>query len=182
MFRRVIPGLVSKGRALSAFAVKDLKLGSAAAAGSVSGSEVLIKMVAAPINSGDLTTTKSGSEGVGMVTAMGDKVTGLREGDWVFPPYGTSSWASEMVVDSSKLMRVRELNIWLVTFIRKFIDNERSSADSLTLLIFILTSIFLRHFHFSRLFSFRPRLISQLLMQRPCVEIWLLRIEYSTIL
>ena len=63
MFRRVIPGLASKGRALSAFAVKDLKLGSAAAAGSVSGSEVLIKMVAAPINSGDLTTTKSGSEG-----------------------------------------------------------------------------------------------------------------------
>lgn len=107
MIRRVIPGLASKGRALSGLAVKNLKLGSAAAAGSVSGNECLVKMVAAPINSGDLTSTKSGSEGVGMVAALGDKVTGLREGDWVFPPYGTSSWASEMVIDSSKLTRVR---------------------------------------------------------------------------
>ena len=101
--RKVIQGA---GRSLSSMAVKDLKLGSAAAAGSVAGSDVLIKMIASPINAMDVSTSKSGSEGVGMVAAMGDKVTGLREGDWVLPPLGTGAWASEIVMESSKLMRV----------------------------------------------------------------------------
>ncbi len=106
--KRVVPlgRRVLLSRSLNSLAVKDLKLGSAKAAGSPEGSDVLVKMLAAPINSGDLAVTKSGSEGVGVVAAMGEKVTGLREGDWVFPPYGSGSWASEMVIDSSKLLRV----------------------------------------------------------------------------
>ena len=106
--RRVVPlgRRVLFSRSFSSFVVNDLKLSSAKAAGSPGGSDVLVKMIAAPINSSDLAVTKSGSEGVGVVAAMGEKVTGLREGDWVFPPFGSSSWASEMVIDSSKLLRV----------------------------------------------------------------------------
>ena len=106
-------------RSLASLAVKDLKIQNVATVGGpVSGSDVLVKMIAAPINASDLSTTTSGSEGVGMVAAMGEKVTGLREGDWVFPPLGTSTWASEMIVDSSKLMRVSSFfkNLWLLMY------------------------------------------------------------------
>ena len=97
---------VAKGRSFSSLAVKDLKLGKGAAAAAVKANEVLVKMVASPINSSDLITSTSGSEGVGMVAAKGDNVTSLREGDWVLPPLGIGAWTSEMVLDQSKLVRV----------------------------------------------------------------------------
>lgn len=97
---------LGRGRQLSTLAVKNLKLGKGAPAAAVKATEVLVKMVASPINSSDLVSSTSGSEGVGMVAAKGDKVTALREGDWVLPAMGTAVWTSEMVVDQSKLVRV----------------------------------------------------------------------------
>ena len=91
---------------LSTLAVKNLKLGKGAPAAAVKANEVLVKMVASPINSSDVMSSTSGSEGVGMVAAKGDKVTTLREGDWVLPAMGTATWTSEIVVDQSKLVRV----------------------------------------------------------------------------
>ena len=75
--------LLGRGRTMSSLAVKGLKLGKGTPAAAVKANEVLVKMIASPINSGDLVTSTSGSEGVGMVAAKGDKVTALREGDWV---------------------------------------------------------------------------------------------------
>ena len=91
---------------MSSLAVKGLKLGKGTPAAAVKANEVLVRMIASPINSGDLVSSTSGSEGVGMVASKGDKVTTLQEGDWVLPPLGTGAWTSEMVVDQSQLVRV----------------------------------------------------------------------------
>ena len=126
--------LLGRGRTMSSLAVKGLKLGKGTPAAAVKANEVLVKMIASPINSGDLVTSTSGSEGVGMVAAKGDKVTALREGDWVLPPLGTMAWASEMVVDQSQLVRVSYFTVDFYVWWRQ----RTYSLFSFHLLLFLL--------------------------------------------
>ncbi|KAK2106320.1 hypothetical protein P7K49_015834 [Saguinus oedipus] len=63
----------------------------------VGGSDVLVKMLAAPINPSDINMIQGnygllpelpavgGNEGVAQVVAVGSSVTGLKPGDWVIP-------------------------------------------------------------------------------------------------
>lgn len=78
--------------------------------------EVLIEMIAAPINPSDVLTITGqygalpplpaigGNEGVGRVAALGDGVTGVRVGTRVLMPVAAGSWVSHAVAKAATLM------------------------------------------------------------------------------
>lgn len=78
--------------------------------------EVLIEVLAAPINPSDVLTLTGdygmlpplpavgGNEGVGRVAALGDGAEGVSEGDVVLLPVGSGTWVSHMVTDPRKLI------------------------------------------------------------------------------
>lgn len=78
--------------------------------------QVLIKVLAAPINPSDVLTLTGhygmlpplpaigGNEGVGDIEALGPGVTGLPIGQRVLLPVGCGSWSTHVVADASKLM------------------------------------------------------------------------------
>jgi mitochondrial enoyl-[acyl-carrier protein] reductase / trans-2-enoyl-CoA reductase len=80
--------------------------------------EVLLEMLAAPINPSDVLTITGqygalpplpavgGNEGVGRVAALGEGVTGVAVGDWALLPVGGGTWASHALVSAATLMRV----------------------------------------------------------------------------
>ena len=78
--------------------------------------QVLIKVLAAPINPSDVLTLTGaygmlpplpaigGNEGVGVVAELGPGTTAPAVGQTVLLPVGGGTWASHMVADASKLM------------------------------------------------------------------------------
>jgi mitochondrial enoyl-[acyl-carrier protein] reductase / trans-2-enoyl-CoA reductase len=80
--------------------------------------EVLLELLAAPINPSDVLTITGqygalpplpavgGNEGVGRVAQLGAGVTGVAVGDWALLPVGGGTWASHVVVKAAALMRV----------------------------------------------------------------------------
>lgn len=78
--------------------------------------EVLVEVLAAPINPSDVLTltgdygmlpplpAAGGNEGVGRVAALGDGAEGVTEGDVVLLPVGSGTWASHIVTDPRKLI------------------------------------------------------------------------------
>jgi len=87
----------------------------------VKSNDVLIKMLAAPIHSFDLSTIEGvhpsgtkppgipGTEGVGEVLSVGSSVTGLSAGDWVVPAkFNFGTWRTHAVVPEKDVMKVRK--------------------------------------------------------------------------
>ncbi|XP_064219658.1 enoyl-[acyl-carrier-protein] reductase, mitochondrial isoform X3 [Aotus nancymaae] len=85
----------------------------------VGGSDVLVKMLAAPINPSDINMIQGnygllpklpavgGNEGVAQVVAVGSSVTGLKPGDWVIPANaGLGTWRTEAVFSEEALIQV----------------------------------------------------------------------------
>lgn len=78
--------------------------------------EVLVEMLAAPINPSDLLTltgdygvlpdlpATGGNEGVGKVSALGEGVRGLERGQIVLLPIGCGTWCSHLVVAARELI------------------------------------------------------------------------------
>lgn len=83
---------------------------------SASSSQVVVKMLAAPVNEFDaavasgragVTSGALGSEGVGVVTSVGNGVSGINVDDWVVPTAPTvGTFAEYVVADSSSLQVV----------------------------------------------------------------------------
>ena len=84
-----------------------------------SDQDVLVKMLAAPVNPSDINMIQGvypikpkipaigGNEGVGEVIAVGQNVTSLREGDWVIPNYsGWGTWRTLAMTSEKSLFRV----------------------------------------------------------------------------
>lgn len=87
-----------------------------------SGSQVKIRMLAAPINPSDINMIEgtygvkahlpsfAGNEGVGVVREVGDRVRGLKVGDWVIPVFSTDSglgtWRQEIVAEADRVQKV----------------------------------------------------------------------------
>ncbi|XP_042100390.1 enoyl-[acyl-carrier-protein] reductase, mitochondrial isoform X7 [Ovis aries] len=85
----------------------------------VGGSDVHVKMLAAPINPSDINMIQGnygllpqlpavgGNEGVGQVVAVGSSVTGVKPGDWVIPANpGLGTWRTEAVFGEEELITV----------------------------------------------------------------------------
>ncbi|XP_036913105.1 enoyl-[acyl-carrier-protein] reductase, mitochondrial isoform X1 [Sturnira hondurensis] len=85
----------------------------------VGGSDVHVKMLAAPINPSDINMIQGnygllpklpavgGNEGVGQVVAVGSSVTGVKPGDWVIPAAaGLGTWRTEAVFNEEALIAV----------------------------------------------------------------------------
>uniref|UniRef100_A0A8C5K0L1 Enoyl-[acyl-carrier-protein] reductase, mitochondrial n=2 Tax=Jaculus jaculus TaxID=51337 RepID=A0A8C5K0L1_JACJA len=85
----------------------------------VGGSDVRVRMLAAPINPSDINMIQGnygllpklpavgGNEGVGEVIEVGSSVTGLKPGDWVIPANaGLGTWRTEAVFSGEALIRV----------------------------------------------------------------------------
>lgn len=85
----------------------------------VEGSDVHVKMLAAPINPSDINMIQGnygllpklpavgGNEGVGQVIAVGSSVSGLKPGDWVIPANaGLGTWRTEAVFSEEALIGV----------------------------------------------------------------------------
>ncbi|XP_070260659.1 enoyl-[acyl-carrier-protein] reductase, mitochondrial isoform X1 [Myotis yumanensis] len=85
----------------------------------VGGSDVHVKMLAAPINPSDINMIQGnygllpqlpavgGNEGVGQVVAVGSNVTGVKPGDWVIPATaGLGTWRTEAVFSEEALIGV----------------------------------------------------------------------------
>uniref|UniRef100_A0A8C0PQJ8 Enoyl-[acyl-carrier-protein] reductase, mitochondrial n=2 Tax=Canis lupus familiaris TaxID=9615 RepID=A0A8C0PQJ8_CANLF len=85
----------------------------------VGGSDVHVKMLAAPINPSDINMIQGnygllpklpavgGNEGVGQVVAVGGSVTGVKPGDWVIPANaGLGTWRTEAVFSEEALIGV----------------------------------------------------------------------------
>ena len=86
------------------------------------GSQVKVKMLAAPINPSDLNMVEGtygvkahlpsfgGNEGVGVVQEVGDHVRDLKVGDWVIPVFsmdsGLGTWRQEVLAEAKRLQRV----------------------------------------------------------------------------
>uniref|UniRef100_A0AAJ7SPZ8 Enoyl-[acyl-carrier-protein] reductase, mitochondrial n=1 Tax=Petromyzon marinus TaxID=7757 RepID=A0AAJ7SPZ8_PETMA len=81
--------------------------------------EVRVRMLAAPINPGDINMVQGkyvvqpplpavgGNEGVGQVEEVGSKVTTLKLGDWVLPcDSGFGTWRTRAVCPEAALLRV----------------------------------------------------------------------------
>lgn len=80
------------------------------------GGQVLIKVLAAPINPSDVLTLTGqygmlpplpaigGNEGVGDIAALGADVTGLALGQRVLLPVGCGSWSTHVVAEAKRLM------------------------------------------------------------------------------
>ncbi|KAM8790952.1 enoyl-[acyl-carrier-protein] reductase, mitochondrial [Rhynchonycteris naso] len=93
--------------------LKDLELAA------VSGSDVHVKILAAPINPSDINMIQGnygllpklpavgGNEGVGRVVAVGSNVTSMKPGDWVIPAdAGLGTWRTEAVFSEETLIAV----------------------------------------------------------------------------
>ncbi|XP_068823730.1 enoyl-[acyl-carrier-protein] reductase, mitochondrial isoform X4 [Capricornis sumatraensis] len=85
----------------------------------VGGSDVHVKILAAPINPSDINMIQGnygllpqlpavgGNEGVGQVVAVGSSVTGVKPGDWVIPANpGLGTWRTEAVFSEEELITV----------------------------------------------------------------------------
>ncbi|XP_012888493.1 PREDICTED: trans-2-enoyl-CoA reductase, mitochondrial [Dipodomys ordii] len=85
----------------------------------VKGSDVHVRMLAAPINPSDINMIQGnygflpklpavgGNEGIGKVVAVGSSVTGLHPGDWVIPANaGLGTWRTEAVFSEEALIQV----------------------------------------------------------------------------
>ncbi|XP_008566888.1 PREDICTED: trans-2-enoyl-CoA reductase, mitochondrial isoform X6 [Galeopterus variegatus] len=85
----------------------------------VGGSDVRVKMLAAPINPSDINMIQGnygllpklpavgGNEGIGQVVAVGSSVTGLKPGDWVIPANaGLGTWQTEAVFSEEALIGI----------------------------------------------------------------------------
>ncbi|XP_037357241.1 enoyl-[acyl-carrier-protein] reductase, mitochondrial isoform X2 [Talpa occidentalis] len=85
----------------------------------VGGSDVHVKMLAAPINPADINMIQGnygflpklpavgGNEGVGQVVAVGSSVTAVKPGDWVIPASaGLGTWRTEAVFSEEALIGV----------------------------------------------------------------------------
>ncbi|XP_039090013.1 enoyl-[acyl-carrier-protein] reductase, mitochondrial isoform X2 [Hyaena hyaena] len=85
----------------------------------VGGSDIHVKMLAAPINPSDINMIQGnygllpklpavgGNEGVGQVVAVGSNVTGVKPGDWVIPANpGLGTWRTEAVFSEETLIGV----------------------------------------------------------------------------
>ncbi|XP_034875165.1 enoyl-[acyl-carrier-protein] reductase, mitochondrial isoform X3 [Mirounga leonina] len=85
----------------------------------VGGSDVHVKMLAAPINPSDINMIQGnygllpklpavgGNEGVGQVVAVGGSVTGVKPGDWVIPASaGLGTWQTEAVFSEEALISI----------------------------------------------------------------------------
>ncbi|XP_063487573.1 enoyl-[acyl-carrier-protein] reductase, mitochondrial isoform X8 [Symphalangus syndactylus] len=85
----------------------------------VGGSDVRVKMLAAPINPSDINMIQGnygllpelpavgGNEGVAQVVAVGSNVTRLKPGDWVIPANaGLGTWRTEAVFSEDALIQV----------------------------------------------------------------------------
>ncbi|XP_057559015.1 enoyl-[acyl-carrier-protein] reductase, mitochondrial isoform X2 [Hippopotamus amphibius kiboko] len=85
----------------------------------VGGSDVHVKMLAAPINPSDINMIQGnygllpklpavgGNEGVGQVVAVGSSVTRVKPGDWVIPANaGLGTWRTEAVFSEDALITV----------------------------------------------------------------------------
>lgn len=96
-----------------------LQLKSMESLGAPKGTEVKLKMLAAPINPSDLNMVEGtygvkaafpavgGNEGVGIVSAVGENVKHLSIGDLAIPfEAGVGTWRSELISDSSKWIKV----------------------------------------------------------------------------
>jgi NADPH2:quinone reductase len=80
--------------------------------------QVVLRMVARPINPSDLLTISGeygrlpslpavpGLEGVGRVAAVGEGVTGWREGDRAIPLGSSGTWRDHVVADAARLLPV----------------------------------------------------------------------------
>jgi trans-2-enoyl-CoA reductase len=98
---------------------KVLKLISAPQSTDVQNSEVLVRMLAAPINPADINMIQGvypvkpklpavgGNEGVGEVLKVGQAVTDLQPGDWVMPgAAGWGTWRTVAVCPSNELIKI----------------------------------------------------------------------------
>uniref|UniRef100_G1T3S4 Enoyl-[acyl-carrier-protein] reductase, mitochondrial n=1 Tax=Oryctolagus cuniculus TaxID=9986 RepID=G1T3S4_RABIT len=96
--------------------VVELKNAELAAMG---GSDVRVRMLAAPINPSDINMIQGnygllprlpavgGNEGVGQVVAVGSNVTALKPGDWVIPAgAGLGTWRTEAVFGEEALIGI----------------------------------------------------------------------------
>ncbi|XP_036112207.1 enoyl-[acyl-carrier-protein] reductase, mitochondrial isoform X4 [Molossus molossus] len=85
----------------------------------VGGSDVHVKMLAAPINPSDINMIQGnygllpklpavgGNEGVGQVVAVGSSVTAVKPGDWVIPATaGLGTWRTEAVFSEEALLSI----------------------------------------------------------------------------
>ncbi|KAM5247120.1 enoyl-[acyl-carrier-protein] reductase, mitochondrial [Ctenodactylus gundi] len=85
----------------------------------VGGSDVRVRMLAAPINPSDINMIQGnygllpklpavgGNEGVGQVVAVGSSVTRLKPGDWVIPANaGLGTWRTEAVFSEEALIEI----------------------------------------------------------------------------
>ncbi|XP_060164943.1 enoyl-[acyl-carrier-protein] reductase, mitochondrial isoform X1 [Globicephala melas] len=85
----------------------------------VGGSDVHVKMLAAPVNPSDINMIQGnygllpklpavgGNEGVGQVVAVGSSVTRVKPGDWVIPANaGLGTWRTEAVFSEEALISV----------------------------------------------------------------------------
>jgi NADPH:quinone reductase-like Zn-dependent oxidoreductase len=82
--------------------------------------QVLVAMLAAPINPSNLLTLTGeygvlpplpaigGSEGVGRVAALGDGVKGLSVGQLVLLPRGIGTWVTHLLAEASSLVSLPE--------------------------------------------------------------------------
>ncbi|KAM4806090.1 enoyl-[acyl-carrier-protein] reductase, mitochondrial isoform X1 [Urocitellus parryii] len=103
----------SHGEPAKVVELKNLELAA------VGGSDVHVRMLAAPINPSDINMIQGnygllpklpavgGNEGVGQVEAVGCHVTRLKPGDWVIPANaGLGTWQTEAVFSEKALIQV----------------------------------------------------------------------------
>ncbi|XP_005317767.2 enoyl-[acyl-carrier-protein] reductase, mitochondrial [Ictidomys tridecemlineatus] len=103
----------SHGEPAKVVELKNLELAA------VGGSDVHVRMLAAPINPSDINMIQGnygllpklpavgGNEGVGQVEAVGCRVTRLKPGDWVIPANaGLGTWQTEAVFSEKALIQV----------------------------------------------------------------------------
>nr|XP_055245792.1 enoyl-[acyl-carrier-protein] reductase, mitochondrial isoform X5 [Gorilla gorilla gorilla] len=109
IFLQLITAVISSASTV----LKNLELAA------VGGSDVRVKMLAAPINPSDINMIQGnygllpelpavgGNEGVAQVVAVGSSVTGLKPGDWVIPANaGLGTWRTEAVFSEEALIQV----------------------------------------------------------------------------
>ncbi|XP_009450532.3 enoyl-[acyl-carrier-protein] reductase, mitochondrial isoform X5 [Pan troglodytes] len=109
IFLQLITAVISSASTV----LKNLELAA------VGGSDVRVKMLAAPINPSDINMIQGnyrllpelpavgGNEGVAQVVAVGSNVTGLKPGDWVIPANaGLGTWRTEAVFSEEALIQV----------------------------------------------------------------------------
>lgn len=101
--------------------LKVLKYGADTDDKTIGSKDILVKMLAAPINPADLNMVEGvygikpklpavcGSEGVGVVTEVGNDVKGLQVNDWVIPGGGSGgfgTWRTTLRTSADSVMKV----------------------------------------------------------------------------